>query len=332
MNVSSFDLNHARALHHLIEEAHVARAAKRLGITPAAASNALRKLRGEFDDELLVRQGRTLTRTPLAEALRLPARELLLSAEHLVTASARFDAATYEGAFDLALSDHAATVLLEALHGLFAASAPRATLRVRAVPAELVTELRSSVHVAVTPLPKPDAALVTEPLCEDRLVCLLRRRHPLSRGPWSAKRFAAADHVAVTAQTTSEVDATDAALEARGLSRRTTRAVPTFALLPALLAHSDLIATVPESVARAYPKSLGMTHRTLPITLPAVVTKLAWHVRHAADLRHLWLRQLVRDAAARSGLRSKRGALSAGWRAATAPAAHRRARPASDPR
>src|SRR5690349_2613716 len=85
MNVSSFDLNHARALHYLLEEAHVARAARRLGITPAAASNALRRLRVEFDDELLVRQGRLLMRTPLAETLRPPARELLLAAGQLLT-------------------------------------------------------------------------------------------------------------------------------------------------------------------------------------------------------------------------------------------------------
>jgi hypothetical protein len=77
MNVSAFDLNHVRALYFLLEEAHVARAARRLGITPAAASNALRRLRSDFDDELLVRTGRTLVRTPLAEQLRGPAREVL---------------------------------------------------------------------------------------------------------------------------------------------------------------------------------------------------------------------------------------------------------------
>lgn len=48
MKGSSFELNHTRALHHLLEEAHVARAARKLGITPAAASNALRRLRADL--------------------------------------------------------------------------------------------------------------------------------------------------------------------------------------------------------------------------------------------------------------------------------------------
>lgn len=302
MNVSSFDLNHARALHYLVEEAHVARAAKRLGITPAAASNALRRLRAEFDDELLVRQGRLLLRTPLAEALRLPARELLLAAEHLVTASARFDAASYEGAFDVTMSDRAAAVLLPALHRLFAKRAPRAILQLRLVPPDLVAALRNSLSVAVTPLATRVEALMNEDLFADSFVCLLRRGHPLLTGPWSMKRFAAADHLVVVPQASSEIDVVDVALEGRGVSRRVTRVVPTFALAPPLLPDSDLVATLPESFARAYAKSLGLIQRKPPVTLLPVMTKMAWHLRYTSDPRHVWLRQLVRDATTESGL------------------------------
>ncbi len=302
MNVSSFDLNHARALHHLLEEAHVARAAKRLGITPAAASNALRRLRVEFDDELLVRQGRTLMRTPLAEALRLRARELLLAAERLVTTSARFDASTYEGAFELTMSDGTATVLMSALHRLFAARAPRASVRLRLVPPDLVQALRNSVNVAVTPSATP-GTLLTEDLFEDELVCVLRRGHPLSTGPWSVKRLAAADHLAVAPSAGSDSDVLGEAIERRGLSRRTLRVVPTYALALPLLGRSDLIATLPESFARPHAKPLGLILRKPPIPLPAIVTRMAWHPRQAADPRHVWLRQLVRDAVTASGLR-----------------------------
>jgi len=314
MNVSAFDLNHARALHHLLEEAHVARAAKRLGITPAAASNALRRLRAEFDDELLVRQGRLLMRTPLAEALRLPAREVLLAAQHLVTATARFDASTYEGTFDVTMSDRVATVLLTALHALITARAPRATLQLRLVPPDLVAALRNSVNVAVTPLARPDPALMSEDLFSDAFVCLLRRGHPLLTGPWSVRRFAGADHLVVSAQGASDVDVVDEALEACGLSRRTTRLVPTFALAPPLLVNSDLIATLPASFARSYASSFGLVQRRPPVRLPPIATKLVWHLRHTSDASHAWLRQLVRDAATRSGLRPRRRAASAASR------------------
>lgn len=292
MNVSSFDLNHARALHHLVEEAHVARAAKRLGITPAAASNALRRLRVEFADELLVRQGRTLMRTPLAEPLRLPARELLLAAQQLVTASARFEPRTYEGTFELATSDAIATVLLPKLHERFATHLPRASLKVRAVPIEMVTALRGAIGVAVTPVAKHDAAVVTEDLFTETSVCVLRRGHPLLRGPWSAKRVAAVAQIAIESAASSQVDD---AFAARGLPRHVTRVVPTFALATPLLLASDAIAIVPTMVARAA-TSRGLIARPAPFALPSTLIKLAWHLRHTADPRHVFFRRLVREA------------------------------------
>src|ERR1700760_3914754 len=94
MKGSSFDLNHARALHYLLDEAHVTRAARKLGITPAAASNALHRLRSDFGDPLLVRSGRTLARTPRAVELRAPAKEVMAAAARLFERGAPFDPAT----------------------------------------------------------------------------------------------------------------------------------------------------------------------------------------------------------------------------------------------
>ncbi len=112
MKGSSFDLNHARALHHLLDEAHVTRAARKLGITPAAASNALRRLRDDFGDPLLVRSGRSLVRTPRAEQLRVPAKEILLAAERLFEQGRPFDPATASWEVRLTASDRIAELLL----------------------------------------------------------------------------------------------------------------------------------------------------------------------------------------------------------------------------
>ena len=90
-SMNGLDLNHARALHFLLEEANVARAARKLGITPAAASNALRRLRADFGDQLLVRSGRTLARTPRADDLRAPAKAVMVAAERLFERGRPFD-------------------------------------------------------------------------------------------------------------------------------------------------------------------------------------------------------------------------------------------------
>ena len=71
MKFRGIDLNLLVTVDALLDEAHVGRAAGRLGLSQPAASNALARARALFDDPLLVRSpsdGRR--RTPLAEAMR----------------------------------------------------------------------------------------------------------------------------------------------------------------------------------------------------------------------------------------------------------------------
>src|SRR4028119_1849997 len=64
------DLNLLVTLDVLLAEGSVARAAKRLQLSPSAMSRALARLRGTTGDPLLVRAGRGLVPTPRAIELR----------------------------------------------------------------------------------------------------------------------------------------------------------------------------------------------------------------------------------------------------------------------
>src|ERR1700691_1298111 len=63
------DLNLIKVLDALVREVSVARAARRLGVTPSAISHALGRLRAMLKDPVVVRSGRTLRLTPRALAL-----------------------------------------------------------------------------------------------------------------------------------------------------------------------------------------------------------------------------------------------------------------------
>ncbi len=304
MNVSAFDLNHARALHFLLEEAHVARAARRLGITPAAASNALRRLRRDFDDELLVRMGRALVRTPLAEQLRGPAREVLAAAERLFVVGTPFEPHSYDGEFVLTTSDRVAEALLPALDGLLTERAPRASLAVRTVTTDLAAFLRDGGGLAITPDTARERGLSTEKLFVEDFVCVLRKGHPLLRGAWTVQRFAAAEHILVAPRAQSRRGAVDEVLEARGLSRRITRVVTSFALAAPLLVSSDRITVLPRSFALARTRDLGLVVRAPPFELDSIQMELVWHPGAEQDPRHLWFRELLRDAVRAAGLQS----------------------------
>ena len=75
------DLNLLVTLDAFLSEGSVARAARRLRLSPSAMSRALSRLRETTGDPLLVRAGRGLIPSPRALALRETAQRLVLEAE-----------------------------------------------------------------------------------------------------------------------------------------------------------------------------------------------------------------------------------------------------------
>jgi DNA-binding transcriptional LysR family regulator len=295
VKLSTFDLNHVRALHFLLEEAHVARAARRLSITPAAASNALHRLRVEFDDPLLVRVGRAFARTPLAEELRGPARNVIGAAEALVDAAVPFDPRTYDGAFVLTTSDRIAEVLVRPLDALLAARAPRSKLHLRTLSGPVPPALPEERGLFV--VPSSAHRLRAELLFKEGFVCVLRAGHPLAKGKLSRSRYAAAEHVLVAPRGDSERGLVDLALAAHGLEREISRVVTSFILALALVERSDRIVTLPSSFLTALRSRRGLAVRPPPVEVPPVTMEVAWHAQQDGDPRYAWFRALIHEVA-----------------------------------
>ncbi|WP_245988131.1 helix-turn-helix domain-containing protein [Sphingobium fluviale] len=64
-DIGKFDLNLLRALHMLLRERNVTRAANELHVTQQAMSGSLKRLRQHFDDPLFIRVGQHLEPTPM---------------------------------------------------------------------------------------------------------------------------------------------------------------------------------------------------------------------------------------------------------------------------
>ena len=88
------DLNLLCALDMLLREQSVSRAAQRMSISQSAMSHSLARLREALGDPLLVREGRTMKLTPLAEQLQKPLQNTLISLDHLLRDVGLFDPAT----------------------------------------------------------------------------------------------------------------------------------------------------------------------------------------------------------------------------------------------
>ena len=299
MNLQSFDLNLLLAFEALMIERHVTRAARRIGLSQPAMSNALSRLRRTFDDPLLVRTPEGMSPTAAAHSLIVPVRAALSQLRAALEAKPAFDPTASKRTFHLSTSDHVEMTLIAPLATKLLSQATRVSLRLSR-PRYLfqppaAQSLADSIDLAIGFFPDVtalDASIHSEVLWEERSVALARKAHPRIRGKLSLRQFATEDHAAVFYKTEGQ-GFIDTLLEQKGLTRRAAVIVPHFASIPFVVAASDLIATVPARTADLFAEQLKLQVLPVPITIPPFRVTMLWHERMEADLAHSWLRGLI---------------------------------------
>lgn len=308
-------LQHLLYLEALVEERHVTRAANRMGIGQPAMSAALARLRRVFGDPLLVKTSAGMEPTPRAlEAVRR-IRDMAGLLQGRGTAAAGFDPATSRARFRIMASDGISRVLLPELMERAGRLAPGMEFTV--IPGDvrrLADYLRDGdFDLALAFVRKPPAALRQTLLYPQRLVCIARKGHPVVRGKLTLDRFVSQAHVAWGAppvpQATMEV-LVDEVLEQLGQTRRIALRVSSITLLPGVVARSDLLAVVPERLARHSVDTLPLQVLELPFEIPSTDVTMLWHERLHNDPAHQWLRRTLQDVARAFGAAGRRKAES----------------------
>ena len=306
--LSRVDLNLLVAFDALARERSVTRAASRVGVTQSAMSHALRRLRDQFHDPLLVRGKAGMVLTPRALALVVPIRSGLVTFGRALDEPHAFDARSSKRTFCIASPDLFDVVLLPPLLERIRAAAP--AIDVAVVPADdrgLADRLETGeIDVAIRPQFEGSLADEIAPgvsrrhLVRDRFVCLLRSGHPAlggsRRSPTIAlDAFAASSHVVVSPTGTGR-GVVDDALAKHGLSRRVALRIPQFYSALATVAKSDLVLTAPTALARLA-SSLPVVAVPPPLKLVGHAIHLLWHERFTRDEGHRWLRDLLTEIA-----------------------------------
>ncbi|NEA70591.1 LysR family transcriptional regulator [Streptomyces sp. SID13588] len=295
------DANLAVALDALLTEQSVTRAAARLHTSPAAMSRTLARLRRILQDPLLVRAGQTMVPTPRAQALRDEAAVVVRSLEALLAPGTVVDPATLRSTFTLQAADLVGAALASGLLLLARQEAPGISMRFRAEELEAEPALRDGrIDLEIGSIDHVDPETRVEELVTLRMVAAVRPGHPLTEGPLTPARLAAADHVAVSRRGRF-TGPLDTALAEHDLRRRVAVVLPSHLAAMALAARSDVVCLVPAALPGATPSplaadatALGLHLLDIPLPLPPLTIGMAWHPRQAADGAHHWLRDAVR--------------------------------------
>jgi DNA-binding transcriptional LysR family regulator len=291
------DLNLLVTLDVLLTEGSVARAARRLRLSPSAMSRSLARLRETTGDPLLVRAGRGLVPTPRAAELRERVGRIVEDGRAVLRPAERLDLTRLVRTFTLRTSEGFVENFGAALVARAGAEAPGVRLRFVQKPDKESAPLREGTVDLETGVVEPTTGpeLRARALFEDRLVGVVRAGHPLAEGGITASCYAAYPHVNVSrgGAVRGEIDV---ALDALGLTRHVAAVVDGFgsALALARWPASHLVATVPErhtGVLRA-----GMHTFPLPVATPGFTVSMLWHPRLHADPAHRWLRGVVLEA------------------------------------
>ena len=274
----------------------VTRSAETLGISAAAVSMALRKLRAEFNDQLFIRTARGMVPTPQAERIVEKARPLLEQLQSKALLQERFDPVTARQAFCFALSDVGEMVFLPALLANLHREAPLASVRsVSMSPAEIANGMeRGTVDLAIGFYPDlKQSHFFQQRLFTHHFVCLLRADHPVVKGRLTVRQFLALEHAVVRAEGRT-LEMFEKFLERNRLHRKVSLMTPHFMSIPMIVARSDLIVTVPHALGMWF-SATNANLRTvaLPFRVRDVDLKQHWHRRYHEDARSRWLRQFV---------------------------------------
>jgi DNA-binding transcriptional LysR family regulator len=191
--------------------------------------------------------------------------------------------------FRIGATDYAALVVLPGLTRALVKSAPKLRLHVLP-PDDPLEKLSANILDLTFGVTEPPQPFHSEPIFEDKIVCLVRRGHPVCNGRVQMTAYLKWKHVAGGGR---------AGLVQRNLDRIGVKPdvqlrVP-FSVLGPVVERTDMIATMPRRMA----KRIAAMSNTQIVTAPEEFQRFTylqiWHPRYDSDPAHKWIRELIKQ-------------------------------------
>jgi DNA-binding transcriptional LysR family regulator len=290
----------------LVRHRRATQVASELGLTQSAVSQALKRLRSIFGDELFLRRPHGLEPTAIALGLETPITDAVSTLRGAIGSLRRFDPSEAEGLVRIAALDAEQYVLVPPLAERLARKAPGLRLSVLPLGRHEAVEalVDGRVDLALGFIWNHPDSILRERLYEESFR-VAGSREALPEAPsLSLEDYCKADHVLIS-PTGDMRGVVDDRLEAIGRSRRIRLGLPAFLPALAAVAASRALVTLPRRVAIAFAGGFGLVTAEPPLEIRRFPVSVFWHRRNDADARSSWLRNQV-STLGRSGTVSTR--------------------------
>jgi DNA-binding transcriptional LysR family regulator len=288
------DLNLLYAFEAIWRDRSITAAAERLGLTQAAVSGSLKRLREEYNDKLFTQAGRRMEPTPLATELARHFLDALALVRKTHVERGRFDPSTAKRMFTVRTRDIGEAVCLPRILSALGHSAPEIRLKTvfRPISETLSGMASGQIDFALGFLPSLESGIHRRLLFMQHYVCVMRADHPLANSVLTAELFNACDHLLVEYSGSGHQQLERALVEAGARNRIKVR-LPQYLAAPHFIAGSDLLWSVPAVLAETLSSHYPLVIKPHPLPLPEFEIGLYWHDRYHRDPANKWLRDFV---------------------------------------
>lgn len=292
--LENIDTKLLRVFDQIRRTGSVSAAAERMGMSQSTMSFFLAKLRELFGDPLFVRT--TSGMEPTARALELESRvAAALAAMQALLEPPVFLPASSRRVFRLSMTDISHIVLLPRIVNRLRKAAPAVRIEILRIAPDTPARMESGeADLSIGFMPQLDAGFYRQRLFEQDFVCVAGPRHPRIRRTFTRADFAREGHLDVSPSTTSQL-IVEQAIRRAGLERQVVMRLPSYLGLAAIVAQTDMVATVPRLLGEIVARQEGLRLYAPPIPIEHYAVNQYWHARLHRDPGHAWLRQTLAE-------------------------------------
>ena len=304
--LGSVDLNLIKVIYALVVKGNMTTAGDYIGLSQPAMSHALKRARATTGDELFKKTSGGFVMTRFCTEIFPAVRRIIEDTESVMLSRLSFEPTTSQRTFRVGMNDYFSVVLMPRLVERVRAKAKHCVLEVIHMPRTGVANNRNYLPVVQEHLDEGtiDVAVMTADnfparyrctsLFTERRVCIMSAHNPAAKEPLTLDALLCLGHVKVTSSP-SRRGWIDERLDTMGLERRVVAVVPHFSAAVAIVSRSDLVAIMPESVAKLFERSHELLLLESPFAEEKQSTSMIWLAEKENEPASHWLREQISD-------------------------------------
>lgn len=288
------DLNLLYVFEAMWRDRSVTQAADNLGVTQAAVSSALKRLRLEYGDKLFTQVGRRMEPTPYAVELAQPLMGALAMVRKASNVHTPFDPTAARRQFTIRTRDIGEVVYFPRILQEVTKVAPGVRIRTTFQPIDdtLSGLATGRIDLALGFLPSLETAIHRKVLFKQYYVCVMRKGHPLAKKKLTYDLFRRQHHLLVEYSGSGHLVIEKALIEA-GARNNIKLRLPQYLSAPHFIISSDMVWCAPVLLAETLAQHYDLVIKPVPLELPTFEIALYWHDRFHRDPANKWLRELI---------------------------------------